>query len=55
MNIVFWLGVLIAAFLLWYILSKHFFHIGSNVSNMVEDVKESIHQNEEQENSNNGE
>lgn len=42
MNIVFWLGVLIVAFLLWYYLSKHFFKIGSDFKNMIDNIKEEI-------------
>lgn len=47
MNIVFWFGVAIAAVILWYLISKHFFRIGSNFTGMVDEVKNNIKKNEE--------
>ena len=50
MNIVFWLGVVVVAFLLWYYLSKHFFRIGGDFKEMINNLKEKF--NEQENNSN---
>ena len=50
MNIVFWLGVVVVAFLLWYCLSKHFFRIGGDFNGMINNLREKFN---EQENSSN--
>lgn len=50
MNIVFWVGVAIVAFGLWYFISKHFFRIGEDVSTMINNIKYEIKkENDEQE------
>ena len=56
MNVVFWLGVLIAAAILWYLLSKSFFNIGSSASDMIEELKQEIKETkQESEDRNDGE
>lgn len=46
MNVVFWLGVIIAAVALWYFLSDCFFGIGNGFHNMVNNVKNELTRNE---------
>lgn len=50
MNIVFWLGVLIAAAGLWYLISTQFFHIGKNVNDIIDNIKNEINKQEDEEN-----
>jgi len=45
-NVVFWIGVLIAAFLLWYFLSKHFFKIGNDFNEAIDYLKDTFNETE---------
>lgn len=49
MNIVFWLGVVVAAVIVWYLLSRSFFNIGSNFKSIVGGVKDELNRTEENE------
>lgn len=47
MNVVFWIGVGISAVIVWYLLSRFFFNIGSNASNMIDEVKKEMKRKDE--------
>lgn len=47
MNVVFWIGVGILAVIVWYLLSRFFFNIGSNVSKMIDEVKKEMKRKDE--------
>lgn len=52
MNIVFWIGVAFSAVILWYMLSKCFFDIGSNVKEIIENIKKEVNKKESEEDEN---
>lgn len=53
MNIVFWIIVALSAFALWYSISKHFFRIGNDFTDMVNNIKHEIEKKDEWEDNEN--